>query len=248
LIQALVLLIALITTAPAQAEPGTATPDPHDILIHSDRARGGGLPGIEWEIQLQAREHGRDLEPQRLLVQANSEASVAQTLEPVRFKGSRLLQIGRNMWLTKPGLSKPIPISPRQRLSGQAANGDIAATDYAGDYDAVLVGQEEVNGTPCWILDLTAKGVNTTYAKIRYWVDRTRLVGVKAEFFALGGKPLKSAVFEYHNAIAFEGEHIPFVSRMTITDALSDDVTVMAYGAVTVKEIPPSIFDLGRMR
>jgi hypothetical protein len=65
-----------------------------------------------------------------LRLKAADNASLAEYLEPLRSKGSRILQVGRNMWFTKPGLRKPVAISPRQRLTGQAAIGDIAATNY----------------------------------------------------------------------------------------------------------------------
>ena len=146
--------IALLCLTPLA--PASAAPDAQSILKNSDQARGGGLPGIVWEIRLASRDGDRVDEPQRLIVKAVDESSVAETQEPPRFKGSKLLQVDRNMWLTKPGLSKPIPISPRQRMSGQASNGDIAATNYAGDYDAVLAGEESVDNTSCYILELTA--------------------------------------------------------------------------------------------
>ena len=123
-------LAALIGTALPCAH---ATPDGKTLLQESDQARGGGLPGIIWEIRLVSRDGTRTDEPQRLQVKAVGESSVAETLEPARSKGGKLLQVERNMWLSRPGLSKPIPISPRQRMSGQASNGDIAATNYAGD-------------------------------------------------------------------------------------------------------------------
>ena len=75
----------------------------------------------------------------RLLIKAAGEASLVETLAPLNSKGARMLQVERNMWLTKPGLKKPVPISPRQRLSGQAAIGDIAATNYAKDYSAAFL-------------------------------------------------------------------------------------------------------------
>lgn len=225
-----------------------AAPDAQTLLKHSDQARGGGLPGIVWEIRLKSRNGDRISDEQRLEVRAVNDASVAETLEPVRFKGSKLLQVKRNMWLTRPGLSKPIPISPRQRMSGQASNGDIAATNYAGDYDAALSGTETIAGEPCYLLDLTAKHNRTTYDKIRYWVSVKRTVGIKAEFYSLSGKLLKTARFEYDNAIEYEGRHIPFVSRMTISDALIDAETTMEFGAVKVRKITASEFDLGQMQ
>jgi hypothetical protein len=225
-----------------------AAPDAHTILKDSDQARGGGLPGIEWEIKVVSRDGDRTDEPQRLLVRAVDDSSVAETQEPVRFKGSRILQVERNMWMTRPGLSKPIPISPRQRMSGQASNGDIAATNYAGDYDAQMDTTETLDGEPCYVLNLIAKHKRTTYDRIRYWVSVKRLVGVKAEFYSVSGKLLKTATFEYHNTIEHEGKRIPFISRMTIRDALVDAETTMDFGTVKVKKIAASEFDLGQMQ
>lgn len=225
-----------------------AAPDAHSILKDSDQARGGGLPGIVWEIKLQSRDGERNDEAQRILVKAVDDSSVAETQEPVRFKGSRILQVGRNMWMTRPGLSKPIPISPRQRMSGQASNGDIAATNYAGDYDAGLAGTENIDGEECHVLNLVAKHKRATYDKIRYWVSVKRVVGIKAEFYSVSGKLLKTATFQYGNTIEHEGKHVPFISRMTIRDALIDAETVMEFGTVKVKKIAASEFDLGQMQ
>lgn len=225
-----------------------AAPDAHTILKDSDQARGGGLPGIVWEIKLQSRDGERSDEQQRILVKAVDDSSVAETQEPVRFKGSKILQVDRNMWMMRPGLSKPIPISPRQRMSGQASNGDIAATNYAGDYDAQLGATENVDGEPCYVLDLTAKHKRATYDKIRYWVSVKRVVGVKAEFYSVSGKLLKTATFQYGNTIEHDGKRIPFISKMTIRDALVDAETVMEFGTVKVKKIAASEFDLGQMQ
>lgn len=225
-----------------------AAADAHSILKDSDRARGGGLPGIEWEIRLSSRDGERVDAPQRLLVKAVDDASLAETLEPARFKGSKLLQVARSMWLTRPGLAKPIPISPRQRMSGQAANGDIAATNYAGDYAAQLSGTEALDGEPCHVLELTARHPRATYERIRYWVSVRRGVGLKAEFYSVSGKLLKTARFDYGNSIDHGGKRSPFISRMVIRDALIDAETTMDFGIVKVKPIAAAEFDLGQLQ
>ncbi len=225
-----------------------AAPDPQALLEQADRARGGGLPGIVWDIRLASREGSRQLENQRLEVRASDQASVAETLEPARFRGAKILQVGRNMWLTKTGLSKPIPVSPRQRMSGQASNGDIAATNYAGDYIASLAAEDSLEGEACHVLELAAKHKRTTYDRVRYWVSKSRGVAVQAEFYSLSGKLLKTARFEYDNEIRFDGKRIPFVSRMTIRDALQDAETDMRYEGVKVRKFPASEFDLGQMQ
>ena len=230
------------------ANASFAAPDVDSILKNSDQARGGGLPGIVWDIHLVSRDGVKLDEPQILVVKVVGDSSMAEVLEPVRSKGSKILQVARNMWLTKPGLSKPIPISPRQRMSGQASNGDIAATNYAVDYDAQLNVNEVLDGEECYVLDLSSKHKRTTYDKIRYWVSVKRGLGVKAEFKSVSGKLVKTANFSYNNIITFEGKRIPFVSKMVIRDALIDAETTMEYGAVSVKKIPASEFDLGQLQ
>lgn len=230
------------------AHPALSAPSAHDILVSSDQARGGGLPGIVWEIKLASRDGDQVDEPQRLLVKATGESSVAEVIEPLRSRGLKILQVNHNMWLTKPGLSKPIPISPRQRMSGQASNGDIAATNYARDYDAQLVGMENIDGEPCYVLELNAKHKRATYDKIRYWVAAKRWVGVKAEFKSVSGKLLKTASFQYNSTLAYGGKQLPFISKMTIRDALIDAETVMEFGSAQVKKVATAEFDLGQLQ
>ncbi len=103
-----------------------------EVLVKADQARGNA-EGVEWEIDINSVEGGR--EQQRLIkVTARHFNSLADFLAPSNVKGQKLLMIDRNMWFIKPGLSKAVPISPRQKLIGGAANGDIASTNYAGDY------------------------------------------------------------------------------------------------------------------
>ena len=128
---------------------------------------------------------------------------------------------------------------------GGAANGDIASTNYAGDYDVEKMSQEVVDGENCYCLDLKAADNKATYDRIRYWVSTDRLVGVKADFFTVSGKLFKSARFEYNNRTTIDGKSREFISRMVITSALiKNDVTTMDYGHVVIGAIPDSVFNL----
>ena len=94
-------------------------------------------------------------------------------------------------------------------------------------------------------MDLKATNKKATYDRIRYWVSKERLVGVKSEFFTVSGKKFKAATFEYENNIMIKGKPIAFVSKMVITDAvIKGNVTTMVYGKVKVKRIPDSTFNL----
>jgi hypothetical protein len=178
-------------------------------------------------------------------VKARGHNSLAEFTSPPKVKGQKLLMLDRNMWFVKPGLRKPVPISPRQKLMGGAANGDIASTNYAGDYEPASMSDGDVNGEPCYLLDLRAVNKKVTYDRIMYWISKQRLVGVKADFYTVSGKRFKSATLEYDNSITVNQSTRPFVSKMIITDpVIKENITVMSYGKVTIKKIPDSAFNL----
>ncbi len=224
----------------ASAEPELS---PKEILHKADQARGN-TQGVEWQIHIKSVERGREQE-RTLRVRARRFDSLAEFLAPPNVKGEKLLMLDRNMWFAKPGLSKPVPISPRQKLIGGASNGDIASTNYAGDYDVEKMSQEVINDENCYCFDLKAADKKATYDRIRYWVSVQRLVGVKAEFFSVSGKLFKSAVFQYNNRVTIDGKPREFISQMVITSALiKDDATTMDYGQVLVEPVPDAVFNL----
>ncbi len=226
---------------------GYAEIDAKAILTAADQARGN-VAGIEWNIQLESIENGRT-QSRTLQVKTRDRNSLATFLAPARVKGRMLLMLDRNMWFVKPGLRKPVPISPRQKLSGGAANGDIASTNYAGDYEAQYVSDEVVGDVDCYLFNLISNNRKATYDRIQYWISKDRNVGVKAEFYTVSGKLLKTALFEYNNALFTDAEKRPFVSKMVITDSvIPEDITTMIYSDVVVKEIPDSAFNLNLLR
>jgi outer membrane lipoprotein-sorting protein len=235
-------LVGLVVPS-AQRAADTA-PSADALLESSDRSRGGGLPGLAWTIEIVSTDADGETR-QVLSAIARDDDSRVDYTAPEKSRGQFVIILGRNMWFSRPGLRKPVPLSPRQRLIGEAANGDIATTNYRSDYRATLGAQESIDGEMCQVLDLSAKAKNVTYDRIRYWVSLSRGVGVQAEFYTVSGKLLKRARFEYDHQLEFGGAAFRFVSRMTITDAINPaSRTVMSYRDVRIAEPDPSRFEL----
>jgi len=223
--------------------PAAAEMKPKEILIEADKARGN-LKGVAWLAEIESIEKGRK-QFRALEIKNRGTNTLAKFVSPAKVKGRKLLMLDRNMWFIKPGLRKPMPISPMQKLMGGASYGDIASTNYAGDYHADFLVKEEINGEQCFLFDLVAKNKKATYDRIRYWISERRLVGVKSDFYSVSGKLFKSATFEYDNRIAIDGAAHLFVSKMIISDALSDEnVTTLSYSKIKLKNIPDSTFNL----
>lgn len=225
------------------AAPVRAEMSPKEILTKADEARGNA-EGMEWEIAIHSVEGGREQE-RTLKVSARTFNSLAEFREPANVRGEKLLMLDRNMWFAKPGLSKAVPISPRQKLIGGAANGDIASTNYAGDYKVVHSAEDIFNGEPCFLFDLEALDKKATYDRIKYWISKERLAGIKAEFYTVSGKLFKTATFEYDHTVNVSGSMRPFISKMIITNAvIKEDVTTMRYSKAKFGRVPDSMFNL----
>jgi outer membrane lipoprotein-sorting protein len=240
---AVMIFAALCSLSLCLPSPSHAALSPEEILRKADEARGN-MEGVQWEIEIKSIEKGRE-QNRTIKVSARGFNSLAEFLAPPNVKGQKLLMIDRNMWFVKPGLSKAVPISPRQKLIGGAANGDIASTNYAGDYKVAHAAEDTVNGEACYLFDLSAVDKKVTYDRIKYWISKERLVGVKAEFYTVSGKMFKTAIFAYDNSITVDGAPRPFISKMVITNAImKEDVTTMIFGEVAFKKIPDSMFNL----
>lgn len=214
------------------------------VLVDADLSRGDP-DGVTWEVTLEGSD-GTDGIAMTLAVQSRGFDYIARVLDPPKSRGQRLLMRGGNLWFHKPDLSKPVPLSQRQVLLGDAAYGDIAATDYATDYGIESVAPDTVDNEACRRFELVARTRRATYDRLRYWVSVPRGVGVKAEYFTRGGRLLKSARMEYANTVTGPGGRSrAFISRMIISDEMQRGRgTSLLFSRPTLRPIPHRVFDV----
>jgi hypothetical protein len=166
-------------------------------------------------------------------------------LSPPKSNGNKLMMTNNNMWFYKPWLSKPIAIAQRQKLIGLASYGDIASTNYAEDYEAALLSEETIDEDPCYVFDLISKNDQTTYDRIKYWVSKERVVGVKAEYYTVSGKMFKVATMTYGHAVMIDGSARPFISQITMYDELvSGDITHLNLTKPRIAPLPDYVFNI----
>lgn len=214
-----------------------------EILTRADRARGN-LAGVEWTVAIVSMENGRR-EERELKVLAKGYDFLATLTAPAKVKNQKLLMVDRNMWFAKPGLKKPVPISARQRLVGGIAYGDIASTNYAQDYSAMKLEGETIAGEACFVFELTAKTKKATYDKIKYWISKQQALGLKAEYYTVSGKLIKSAMFEFANTVHYDGSDHPFISKMTISDGVvAENTGMLSFSEAKLKQVSDAALDV----
>jgi hypothetical protein len=231
-------------------QPGIAKPvelSDYEILRNADGSRGN-VAGISWRVTLDTIERKKQRN-MTLDVSARGFDIFAETLKPKRNKGDKVIMLNGNMWFHKPGLSKPVPISRRQKLMGDASYGDIAATNYAEDYIATRLDDDSVDDEACYVFDLQATNKRATYDRIRYWVSKQRLVGVRSEYFTKSGKLFKSARMRYDHTVDLDTNPRPFLSNISISDELiSQDKTFLILENPSLQELPNHTFNLNLLR
>lgn len=218
-----------------------------ELLKASDQGRGGVAGGVQWEAEIQTFENG-DESKREFLVKAKNQDAYVEATAPAKNKNEIYLFNTRQMWFFKPSLKKPVSISARQKLSGQAANGDIASTNYARDYKAKMEKTEVINGEKFHVLLLKANAKNLTYDQIRYWVSEKTRLAMRADFLTLQGKTFKIGQLEYKNKLNVKGKSIPFVSQLTITDAkFNKNKSIIKYSNPSLVEHADSIFNVNNL-
>lgn len=219
----------------------------NDLLVSSDQGRGGIKDGITWNIKIETDEDG-DKSTREFIVKAKKDDALVEATSPARNKGEIYLFNDRNMWFFKPSLKKPVSISARQKLTGQAANGDIASTHYARDYTAIMEKSEMINGEKAYVLLLKSKTTNLTYDQIRYWVTEKNKLAVKAEFLTLQGEVFKIGTMEYKNKLQLNGKTYPFVSQLKIVDAkFAKNMSIISYENPKAESHQNSIFNINNL-
>src|SRR5262249_12942435 len=134
----------------------TTTPTAEEILKRADAVRN---PADSFEMTVEVMSSGQD-EPRVFDVKLKGkDKTLVKTLSPSADRGRNLLMLAEDMWAYVPNLGRPVRVSLSQKLTGQAANGDISRMRWSGDYDVAI----EAEFAKGWVLALNANKEGLTY-------------------------------------------------------------------------------------
>lgn len=226
----LIITIFLSIAANAYADD----PSAEEIMGKADAIRN---PAESYFINVDVIDSDDSSEPHKfnVAIQGNDKTRI-ETLLPKRDRGRNMLMLNENMWVYIPNLKREVRVSLNQKLTGQAANGDISRMRWTGDYSPIIESGTEEE----WQLLLTANKKGLTYDKIRVWVDKKTFRPLRGEYLTGAGKLLKNVTYQGYKELA--GAIRP--SEIVIQDAVrqSDQSTIKIL-EMTVKSFPGSIFN-----
>ena len=234
-------LVAISCVGTLRAEESKVV-DAETLLKRSDSFRNG-WPSYVLKVKITNYESDKSDEEKLYTVsQKGTDKTYVEFMSP-RDKGRHLLMLGDDMWIYLPDTSRPIRITPLERLSGDASNGDVARTNYAVDYSPVYLRTEKQGSEQCFVLELKARRKGATYQRILYWLRVEDARPVRAEFFLTSGKHIKTATFDDYAPSA--GKML--LRRLTLYDEIRHNShSVLEYSGATPRDLPDKLFYQGR--
>jgi len=132
-----------------------------------------------------------------------------------------MLKIGDKLWIYSPSTDRTIQIAGHM-LRQSVMGSDLSYEDMLEDpklsrlYRAEVIGSERVDDRDCWVVALVASAENVAYHSRKMWVDKERMIPLRAELFARSGKLLKK--MELKDVRRVQGRWFPM--RMWFKDML----------------------------
>lgn len=230
----LICLGAMTTYAQASDEV-----DAKSIVETSDQIRFPRA-GFQVDVNIASLAPGKEAEVRKYRIMSKgNENTIVLTTEPASDNGQILLMKNRDLWIFMPDISQPVRLSLSQRLTGEVANGDLARANFAGDYNPKFVRTETVEGDAYNVLELEAVDRGVTYHRVMYWVRRSDARPLKAEFYSLSNRLLKTCYYQNYQKMA--GQMRP--SRLVMEDALrQNEQSVLEYSNMRMRELPDKMF------
>lgn len=126
-----------------------------------------------------------------------TEDAAVEYVAPARDKGTRMLKKGDDLWLYMPRAERTQKISGHMLRQGMMGS-DISyedlmeAAEFRKRYAATVLGDETLEGRPCWKLEAKAKDDTVSYPRRVMWIDQETMIPVRQELYALSGMLLKT--------------------------------------------------------
>lgn len=211
---------------------------PQEILEKVDEIRAPANT-FTFHLKVTVNKDDQDSKAEFFVRVKDARKSLVIYKSPPSNKGRVLLLVENNMWIYIPGTRNSLRISPQQQIMGRVSNADAARVVFSLDYSADSATEDVLDGRKVLQMSLTAKTTGAAYKNITLWVENENYQPIKAKFFALSGKLLKTAYYKEYKDIL--GKKRPTV--LEIHDGIREsEVSVMEYSDLMMEDTPDAYY------
>ncbi len=209
-----------------------------NILARADEIRFPRDPfQVNVKITTSSTEKQPSVEQYQILCKGNERTTVITTA-PAAERGQILLMRDQDLWFFTPKVSQAIRLPLSQRLTGQVSYGDLARSNFSGDYAPKILRNENIEDSQYYVLELTAKDRGVTYHRVLYWIHATDYRPYKAEFYTISGRHLKTCWYQMFSQVV--GALRP--TTLVMEDALKGEKSVLEYSGFLMRDLPEKYF------
>ncbi len=181
-----------------------------EILKKVDRNMSSENRIFESSMTIHGKRTSRTISSRSFSV--GDKSSFTEYLSPAREQGTKMLKLENQLWIYSPSTDRTIQISGHM-LRQSVMGSDLSYEDMMEDrkltdvYNSEIIGSEEIEGRPTWVLELKARVDDVAYAKRKVWIDKDRFIPLKEELFAKSGQLLKRSTLS--DVIKVDGRWFP---------------------------------------
>ncbi len=211
---------------------------PQEILEKVDQIRAPANT-FTFHLKVTVNKSDEDSKAEFFVRVKDARKSLVIYKSPPLNRGRVLLLIENNMWIYIPGTRNPLRISPQQQIMGRVSNADAARVVFSLDYSADSITQDVLGGQKILKMSLTAKTTGAAYKSITLWIENENYRPIKAEFFAVSGKLLKTTYYKEYKDIL--GQKRPTV--LEVHDGIREsEVSIMEYSDIRIEDTPDAYY------
>ena len=191
-------------------------PDGEVVLRRAELVRNPFVgTAIEVDLTVVSRDTGRTLRASRdlLLTQRGERALMLLGTKRAVAPGA-LLFADDTYWLLLPHAADPVELAMVHVVAGELSHVGFLRVDLRSRYRPREAVAEELDGVPCWRLELEPRRQPAPFGRVRYWIARDRLLPLRIDFHDAAGVRLKIARFTAYRDSGFG----PRPARIEIED------------------------------
>ncbi len=215
-----------------------------DVLIEAEKIRSLDKAGVGVDLRTLAdkKETSYVLD----ILRSTGRRALIDFVAPKEEVGRKMLAKGRRYWSTFPDSRHVHLISKKEMIGNSAfAIADIFQIDPHEDYAPTIVGKEKNKGVELLHLTLLQKHEDAPYFRIEYWVEEKGSFPIKAEFYGVSGKHLKTMTVQSRKKLA--GRSRPFVTQM-VDEVTEGHLSWWKTTRMEAKDVPDTVFSKSYLR
>ena len=167
--------------------PGLFAQTATEIIRRADQKLRGESSYSELRMTIQRPDWSREVTMKSWSL--GDELALILITGPARDRGTAFLKRDREIWNWQPTIDRTIKMPPSMMMQSwmgsDFTNDDLVReSSTVVDYTHTLLGEETIDGRPCWKIELVPKpDAAVVWGRIISWIDKAEYMQLKTEFY-----------------------------------------------------------------